>query len=373
MRGLYIHVPLCVSRCRYCDFYKVTPKQWPGGERYLVALEQELALLPEGFVPQTIFIGGGTPSALAPEELRQLMQLLQSSVDVSQVMEWSVEVNPNSLEREKLLALLEGGVNRLSMGVQTFQAEALALLGRAHTTEVAVAAYHLAREVGFEKINIDMIQSVPGLTAAQRAADVEQLLSLAPEHISYYNLIYEPGTPLTRDRDAGKLDLLSDDEEATIYEDIAHRLGSAGYEQYEISNFAKPGEQCLHNLIYWKGGEYIGCGPSAPSHWQGERFSNRADLESYCSRLAAGESIVEMRERLAPAAKAREILVMWLRLGCGVDRQEFRQVTGVELAALYNEEWESLIEEKLLEWDGTVLRIPAEKRFVSNAVCSVLV
>ncbi|OUX36726.1 MAG: hypothetical protein CBE26_04890 [Kiritimatiellaceae bacterium TMED266] len=373
MRGLYIHIPLCVSRCRYCDFYKVTPKKWLGGARFLDALAVELSNLPQGFSPQTIFIGGGTPSALACDELDRLLQLVRLHVDVSQVLEWSVEVNPNSLDRDKLSVLRAGGANRLSMGIQTFQAEALTLLGRAHTADIAIEAYQLGREMGFEKINIDMIQSVPGLTPLQRSADVDQLLSLAPEHVSYYNLIYEPGTPLTRDRDAGKLELLNDDEEATIYEDIALRLEQAGYAQYEISNFAKVGEECLHNLIYWKGGEYIGCGPSAHSHWQGERYSNRADLESYCSNLTAGESVVEMRERLTPEAKAREILVMWLRLADGVKREEFMEVTGVDLQSLYNEEWVPLIEEKLLEWDGVKLRIPADKRFVSNAVCSVLV
>ncbi len=373
MKGLYIHVPLCISRCRYCDFYKVTPKQWIGANRFLAALDRELASIPDSFTPDTLFIGGGTPSALSTSELEQLLNLLNERVSLDQVIESTIEVNPNSIDREKLSVLKQSGIHRISIGVQTFQSKALRLLGRAHNKEQSIQAFELARAAGFEQINIDLIQAVPGLSNTQRMDDLDQIVNLQPDHISYYNLIYEPGTPLTRDKEEGTLCLLSDDEEAALYDKISTRLQGAGYEHYEISNFSKKNQVCLHNINYWKGGEYIGCGPSAHSHWRGDRYSNIADLHAYCDRLEAEQNIVEMREHLEPEAKARETLVMWLRLSEGVPRDAFAAIAGLTIDELYTDEIEELIGHGLLEWHQEVLRIPVDKRFISNAVCSALV
>ena len=256
MKGLYIHIPLCISRCRYCDFYKVTPNQWSGADRFLAALDRELASLPDTFQPDTLFIGGGTPSALSTNELEHLLTLINERVSLDQVIESTIEANPNSLDMEKLSVFKQGGIRRVSIGVQTFQSTALKLLGRAHNRNQSIQAFERARAAGFDQINIDLIQAVPGLSDVQRMDDVDQILKLQPDHISYYNLIYEPGTPLTRDRDQGKLCLLSDDEEAALYEKIATRLQDAGYEHYEISNFSKENQACLHNINYWKGGRH---------------------------------------------------------------------------------------------------------------------
>lgn len=373
MKGLYIHIPLCISRCRYCDFYKVTPKQWGGADRFLAALDRELASLPDAFQPDTLFIGGGTPSALAPSELEHLLTLINERVSLDQVIESTIEVNPNSLDKEKLSIFKQGGIHRISIGVQTFQSTALTLLGRAHNRSQSIQAFEWARAAGFDQINVDLIQAVPGLSDAERMDDVDQILKLQPEHISYYNLIYEPGTPLTRDMEQGKLSLLSDDEEAAVYEKIAARLQNAGYNHYEISNFCKENQACLHNINYWRGGEYIGCGPSAHSHWVGDRYSNIADLKAYCERLEGGQTIVEMREHLDPLAKARETLVMWLRLSEGVPRHSFASTSGISIDELYTHEIDVLIGHGLLEWHQNILRIPKEKRFISNAVYSALV
>jgi oxygen-independent coproporphyrinogen-3 oxidase len=292
---------------------------------------------------------------------------------LDQVIESTIEVNPNSLDKEKLSIFKQGGIHRISIGVQTFQSTALTLLGRAHNRSQSIQAFEWARAAGFDQINVDLIQAVPGLSDAERMDDVDQILKLQPEHISYYNLIYEPGTPLTRDMEQGKLSLLSDDEEAAVYEKIAARLQNAGYNHYEISNFCKENQACLHNINYWRGGEYIGCGPSAHSHWVGDRYSNIADLKAYCERLEGGQTIVEMREHLDPLAKARETLVMWLRLSEGVPRHSFASTSGISIDELYTHEIDELIGHGLLEWHQNILRIPKEKRFISNAVYSALV
>ncbi|MFL2860025.1 MAG: radical SAM family heme chaperone HemW [Pontiellaceae bacterium] len=373
MKGLYIHIPLCISRCRYCDFYKVTPKQWNGADRFLAALDRELKSLPDSFTPDTLFIGGGTPSALSTSELEQLLSMLNERISLCQVIESTIEVNPNSIDKEKLSIFKQGGIHRVSIGVQTFQSQALRLLGRAHNRSQSIKAFELARAAGFDQINIDLIQAVPGLSDTQRMDDIDQIVKLQPDHISYYNLIYEPGTPLTRDKEEGKLCLLSDDEESVLYDEIAARLFAVGYEHYEISNFSKQNQACLHNINYWKGGEYIGCGPSAHSHWRGDRYSNIADLNAYCERLEEKQNIVDMREHLDPLPKARETLVMWLRLSEGVPRGAFASTSGITIDELYTDEIDELIGHGLLEWQQDVLRIPIKKRFISNAVYSALV
>ena len=373
MTGLYIHIPLCRSRCRYCDFYKVTPNQWDGADRFINAIDLELSLLPDSFKPDTLFIGGGTPSAFSAIELDQFFTVLRKRISLNSLKESTVEVNPNSIDQEKLLILKQAEINRISIGVQTFQPNALKLLGRAHNREQSIEAFNLARENGFDRINIDLIQAVPGLSELQRIDDVNQILRLQPDHISYYNLIYEPGTPLTRDKEEGKLSLLSDDDEASLYDKISSRLQSAGYVHYETSNFSKKKQECIHNINYWKGGEYFGCGPSAHSHWKGTRYSNIADLKVYCEKLEQGLSIVDMEECLDQISKARETLIMWLRLSEGVAKNEFKEIAGISIDELYDNEITDLLGEGLLEWHKDFLRIPRKNRFISNTIYTALV
>ena len=371
--GLYIHVPLCISKCTYCDFYKVTQKQWVGDDAFLEALELELIGLPHAFKPKTIFIGGGTPTALSSMSMKKLLHSIAEHVDLSAVSEFTSEANPRSLTDEMCEVLRVGGVNRLSLGVQSFQSAALHLLGRNHTAQVAEEAYYRAREAGFSSVNIDLIQSIPGLTPQHRKREIDHLLELMPDHVSIYNLIYEKGTPLYKKKLEGQLQDLTDDDEADTFEFIKASMVKAGYEHYEISNFTKPGHACAHNINYWKGGDYLGCGPSAHSHWQGERYANVHDLEHYCTRLKEGVAIKSFSERLADKAKARETFVMWLRLTEGVHVEEFEEWTGYNVCKLYGHELDNLIQQGLLEWVGTQLRIPIEHQFISDAIFSELV
>jgi oxygen-independent coproporphyrinogen-3 oxidase len=373
MTGLYIHVPLCLARCRYCDFYKLTPAEWDGIDGYIRCLEMEMMRLPAGLAPDTVFIGGGTPTALAPDQLEALLEALARQIDLSGAGEFSCEANPGTLTPEKLRILRDGGVNRMSIGIQTFDNRALRLLGRIHDARQGHEAFRLLREAGFENINIDLIQSIPGMTREAVLEDARQAVALQPEHLSYYNLIYEPNTPLTHDRDAGLVIPPGDEQEADTYYAVKALLESAGYPQYEISNFCRPGMECRHNLIYWRGGDYFGCGPSAHSHWKGARFGNVPDVQDYCRRLQAGRRPFDEMERLDPDAKAREILVMWLRLTDGVDLCAFERLTGRSVDALCGTEVARLVEEGLLLRTGSRLALTEQALFVCNAVMSELV
>jgi len=373
MTGLYIHVPICIARCRYCDFYKLTPDEWEDVGLYIRCLELELQRLPKGFAPETVFIGGGTPTALEPENLSALFAAINRSVNLSNVVEFSSEANPGTLTPKKLAIMREGGVNRVSIGVQSFNDKALRLLGRIHKADQAIESFRMLRDAGFDNVNIDLIQSIPGMKPEDILDDARTAVGLDPEHISYYNLIYEPGTPITRDRDAGRIVQVGDDEEADNYFAVKTLLEGAGYGHYEISNFCRPGRECRHNMACWHGGEYFGCGPSAHSHWNGARFGNVRDLACYCDRLMENERPFDEFERLAAEDKARETLVMWLRLTEGVDLSAFERLAGMSVDELCGPAIESLIEECLLQRAGNRLALAGEALFVSNSIFSELV
>jgi len=373
MTGLYIHVPICIARCRYCDFYKLTPDEWEDIGLYIRCLELELQRLPKGFAPETVFVGGGTPTALGPEDLTALFEAIKRTINLSSVVEFSSEANPGTLTPEKLSIMKEGGVNRVSIGVQSFNDKALRLLGRIHNADQAIDGFQMLRDAGFGNVNIDLIQSIPGMAQGDILADARIVAGLEPEHISCYNLIYEPGTPLTQDRDAGRIVPPGDDEEADSYYAVKALFEESGYGHYEISNFCRSGRECLHNLLYWQGGEYFGCGPSAHSHWNGARFGNVCDLQGYCDRLLKNENPFGELERLAGEDKAREILVMWLRLIEGIDLVQFKGLTGFGVDELCGPAIESLIEARLLQRLENRLALAEDALFISNSIFSELV
>lgn len=373
MTGLYIHIPFCVSRCRYCDFYKETTFEREQVQRFLASLENELRRLPKSFAPDTVFIGGGTPTVLDSGDYMRMLEGIHRQINLSNVIEFSSEANPGTLTKEKLMAMRQGGINRVSIGVQSFNDKALRLLGRIHNAQTAIDGYHMLRDAGFDNVNIDLIQSIPGMKPIDVLMDAQQLVDLSPEHISYYNLIYEPGTPITADRDAGRLAEPDEDEEADNYFAVKDLLENAGYTHYEISNFSKPGKPCNHNVLYWQGGEYFGCGPAAYSHWDGIRFGNVSDLTGYCDRISAGEKPFDEVEKLTSEDKARETLVMWLRLLKGVDFNEFKDVSGFSVEELCGDSLTSMIEEGLIKRAGNRIALSRDALFVSNGVFSELV
>lgn len=371
--GLYIHIPLCESKCRYCDFYKVTPKKWIGSDLFLKALEIEFKNLPENFTPLTIFIGGGTPSALNIDELFNLFNLITKYINLKNLKECTIESNPASLNTDKMKIMHEFGIDRLSIGIQSFNDKALKLLGRNHNSKLAIQKINESRNIGFKAINLDMIQAIPGMNEEEVLDELKQIKKIIPDHISYYNLIYEPGTPLTNDRDQGKLNTISEDQEADIYYLIKDYLKKIGYNQYEISNFSLNNQCSLHNMLYWKGGDYIGCGPSAHSHWNGIRYNNINNLDLYCKNLLNGKAIVQTKEKLSSVNKAKEIFIMWLRLNNGVNIVEYEEKTKISLKKIYENEINDLIEKKLLINDSGHIKIPEEKKFLSDYVFSELI
>jgi oxygen-independent coproporphyrinogen-3 oxidase len=271
--------------------------------------------------------------------------------------EFSCEANPGTVDQHKLDLLKRNGVNRLSIGVQSFDFQCLETLGRIHSAEQAEEAFRLARAAGFENISVDLMFGIPGQTMEMLDSDLERALALNPEHIAIYNLMYEEGTPME-----ARLDRLDEELEREMYDRIRARLKVAGFVHYEISNFAKPGFECRHNLLYWSGGEYIGCGPAAHSHWQGVRWANVSDLDDYCVNGPRRE----FEETLDPEAKERETLVMGLRL-----------VEGIELCSNAWKKQQAAMQwlekEGLLVIDGRHVRLSEEALFVSDAVFAELV
>jgi oxygen-independent coproporphyrinogen-3 oxidase len=354
MSGLYIHIPFCVRKCSYCAFYSVVSEDRKKPEQFFRALGKEIKNLPDDFSPETIFIGGGTPTAPDIQMLESFFPVLERF----RPAEFSVEANPGTVDRHKLDLLKKSGVNRLSIGVQSFDSQCLKMLGRIHSAEQAEEVFRLARSAGFENISIDLMFGIPGQTMKMLEADLDRALALNPEHIAIYNLMYEEGTPLTT-RNPPKLD---EELERDMYDRIRARLKTTGFVHYEISNFAKPGFECRHNLLYWSGGEYLGCGPAAHSHWKGMRWANVSDLNDYC----ANGPRREFEETLNPEAKERETLVMGLRQIAGVE-VSYSQWNGMQGS------FQALEKQGLLVVDGRRIRLAEEALFVSDAVFAELV
>jgi oxygen-independent coproporphyrinogen-3 oxidase len=321
---LYVHIPFCPKICPYCSFYKEASdrnKTQPFLDALLAELDRQQARLARagrGLRPHTIFFGGGTPSALSTPQLEYLLGGLRARLDLGALTEWTLEMNPATVSLEKARALRALGVNRVSMGVQSWEPQLLAVLGRVHTAEQARRSYEILREAGFANLNLDLIFGVPTQTRAQWASSLAATIALAPEHISAYNLTYEEDTEYFRRFSLGELTQDSD-ADAALFELTAETLAGAGYEPYEISNFARPGRECAHNLAYWSGADYLGLGPSAFSTVGERRWANVRDTAAYIARLALPEGdAADFQEDVPPAMRRAERIAFGLRTNRGV-------------------------------------------------------
>lgn len=384
MPGLYIHIPFCVRKCLYCDFYSLPTGRGPVARRlvelehesqpdFLDALAVELGRLPAEFKPQTVFIGGGTPTELSDEDFERLFRLVRASSDLSDVSEFTCESNPGTLTPAKVDIMIAGGVNRVSLGVQSLTPSVLEFIGRIHSPEEAIEGYELLRRKGVKNINLDFMYGIPGQSIDMLRADLSRAIESGPEHLACYCLIFEDGTPLTELRNKGYLKEVDDDTELEQYQLVREMLTGAGYRHYEISNYAKPGFESEHNKLYWSAGEYIGCGPSAHSHWRGRRYGNIRNLEEYNRRLLAGESVLQFEESLTPGARAREALVMYLRRIDGVGREEFLRATGFDYEQLCGAQIEWLASIGMLDRTDDRLRLTPQGVFVSDSVFAELI
>jgi oxygen-independent coproporphyrinogen III oxidase len=318
IRHLYVHIPFCPKVCPYCSFYKEASDR-NKTQRFLDAVlaELEMRLREQPVQPETIFFGGGTPSALSTPQLNYLLGGLRERLDLSALQEWTLEMNPATVSLEKARALRELGVNRISMGVQSWDEDLLKVLGRVHSGAQAERSYQILREAGFENVNLDLIFAVPTQTREQWRATLEKTIALQPEHISAYCLTYEEDTAFFERFQKGEY---RQDEawDADLFEATMDRLEGAGYEQYEISNYAQKDRECRHNLAYWLGADYLGLGPSAFSTIGPRRWQNIAETAAYCDRILAGEPAESFSEALSEELRTSERIAFSLRTNRGV-------------------------------------------------------
>jgi oxygen-independent coproporphyrinogen-3 oxidase len=370
--GLYLHLPFCLRKCPYCDFSSV-PLEGAQLAPYLAALRGELALRRDECPPLgSVYLGGGTPTALPPSALAALLAEVRRELAVREDAEVTVEANPGTVDEGGLAALRAAGANRLSLGVQSFDDRALAALGRIHDAAQAHQAVQAARRADFDNLNLDLIFAVPGQTEAEWEATLQAALEHAPEHLSVYGLTFEPGTPFHAALCRGELQPAAEETQARMFERARARLLAAGYRHYEISNYALPGRECRHNLNYWRGGEYLGLGASAHSFLGGVRWSNVRPPGEYVARLQAGAPPLAGAERLSRERRGEESLMVGLRLAEGVSLAGLEPGLGQDLAAVYGRRIRALAAQGLLEAEGGRIRLGERGWLLASYVTQAL-
>jgi oxygen-independent coproporphyrinogen-3 oxidase len=378
--SLYVHVPFCARKCGYCAFDSAVESP-ELVNRCVGALARELELVSSDLGPRTIFFGGGTPSLL---NLRQWERLLNAmdALGLLGAAEWTVECNPATVSLEKARLLRSAGVNRLSMGVQSFNAALLDRLGRVHTRAMAFKSFDLLRQAGFDNLNLDLMFAIPGQTLAVWRQTLHEATALGSEHLSCYEVIYEEDTPLYAQLHAGRF-ALDEDLACAMYEELVEHAARAGLEQYEVANFARPGPRpelapgrkvldgaapvalsppgaqaprnapepglpffcCRHNVNYWRGGSFYGVGPSATGYVRGARTKNWSNVRRYCELLERDERAIESREELSPLARAGETAAFGLRMLAGWPFTEFQRATGYDLRREWAGDMAQLVEQ----------------------------
>lgn len=365
-RAAYLHVPFCAHRCGYCDFTLLAGRDDLAGD-YLRALEIELRQLERSREVDTLFFGGGTPTHLAEDKLAQLLKLVREWFQLAPGGEFSVEANPAGLTDEKLRLMAEAGVNRVSLGVQSFDEGLLKLLERDHReAEILDAVSRLQQR--FENVSLDLIFALPGQTLAHWRETLRRAIELRPTHLSTYGLTFEKGTAFWSRREKGAIQQLPNELERDMYAAAMDDLTAAGYEQYEISNFARPGLRCRHNQTYWRALPYFGFGPGAARYINGRRESNHRSTTTWIKRVLSGQSSIAMSEELTPEHRAREAIVLGLRQLDGIRRDEFRALTGFDLDALASETIVREVATGRIEDFGEGIRITREGRFFADPV-----
>ena len=346
--SLYIHIPFCVRKCGYCDFLSA-PADEKARDRYVQALLMEIERYQGTETAdrkiKTLYIGGGTPSILSVDQLDCIMQKIKYTFNFCDDIEASMEMNPGTASKEKCRALYQMGINRLSIGLQSTNDMELKTLGRIHSYEDFINTYTWCREAGFQNINVDLMAALPYQIVESYTTGLRKIIRLAPEHISAYSLILEEGTPFYQKYNSGCYPLPDEEQERLMYRETEQILAQAGYERYEISNYAKKGYACRHNLVYWQGGDYLGLGLGSSSYMDGVRFHNTTDLNTYVNQGA----YVEDREGLSVQAKMEEFMFLGLRVMAGVSGTEFEKRFGKTMEDVYGDVLRKHEEEGLLQ------------------------
>ncbi len=317
-KGMYIHIPFCKSKCKYCDFTSFISK-FDERKKYIEALEKEMdSYNISGDEIETIFIGGGTPSVLEYELLESIFKHIKEKINLDSISEYTVECNPGTLSYEKLKLMKENGVNRLSIGLQAIQETHLEFMGRTHTLDEFIESFNLARRVGFKNINIDLIFAFYGQTLTDWEKTLDYIINLEPEHISAYSLIIEEGTVFWEKFINEEIKEIDEDKYIEMYRTTVSKLKDSGYSQYEISNYSKKGKQCLHNLCYWDGREYYGFGLGASGYISNIRYTNTTSMAEYIKKIDGGKKPVEFYERLKFLDVYNEKIMLGLRKNSGI-------------------------------------------------------
>ena len=371
VKGLYIHIPFCHQICNYCDFNKVFFKDQPV-DAYIDSLGQELALWKQqGALDtplETIFLGGGTPTSLSPLQLEKLLGYIHQYVPMADNLEWTSEANPDELTEEKMQVLFDGGVNRLSMGVQSFDEDLLKRLGRTHSNGDVRKAVEAARRVGFTNISFDLMYGLPGQTMEQWEDTMKQAFEFDLPHFSAYSLIIEPKTVFYNLMTKGKLNTVTEDLEADMYDRLMDEMEARGLPQYEISNFGRPGFQSRHNLLYWNNEEYIGAGAGAHGYVQGLRYSNAGPLKKYMEPLARGERPLLSTHEVPLHEKMEEEMFLGLRKTEGVSIPHFYEKFGRAMEEVYGAILEKELTTGNLAKEYDRIKLTRKGRFVGNEV-----
>jgi oxygen-independent coproporphyrinogen-3 oxidase len=358
-RALYVHVPFCARVCPYCSFNVTSRFDAGSTDRFLDAVERELAGLgPPGPIPlQTLYLGGGTPTVLDPTRLERLLAILGRRADPETLIEWTVETNPDSMTAEKASALEEAGVTRVSIGAQSLQPRFLAKLGRTHAPDDVRRCLDLLRKAGIGQINVDLMYGLPGQSLEDWMRDVESALDLDPDHLSLYELTFDAGTPFTKQKVRGRIVQAEDSLAVGMFHAARERLSRSGIEWYEISNFAKPGCESEHNRTYWRNDPYFGVGPGAFGCVDGERTTNANDVSEWCRMVETTGAGVAVREPLSARDTFVETLAAGLRTREGVDLRALRERTGIDVLESHRSVLEGLGKRGLAEWTAERLRL----------------
>jgi oxygen-independent coproporphyrinogen-3 oxidase len=365
-RAAYIHVPFCAHRCGYCNFTLIANRP-DLVERYLLALERELSWLGRPRDVETLFVGGGTPTYLSPKDLERLLHIVLSTFRPVAGYEFTVEANPSGLDADRVAALAEHGVTRLSLGAQSFNEAKLRVLERDHSPADIKASVELAR-TRLESVSLDLIFAAPGERSVEWEHDLDTALRLKPDHLSTYGLTFERGTAFWGRRLRGDLSQLDEELERSMYATAIDRLAAAGFEHYEVSNFARAGHRCRHNEIYWAGLPYYAAGPGAARYVCGRREVNHRSTTTWMDRVLSGASPVAESEELAAEDRAREMLVLGLRRLEGVSREAFLRSTGYEIEQLVGDALARHVGLGLLDDCHGRVRLTREGLFVSDAI-----
>ncbi|HEX3000330.1 MAG TPA: radical SAM family heme chaperone HemW, partial [Armatimonadota bacterium] len=373
--GIYIHVPFCLGKCRYCDFYSLPLAQVKSQmDAYVSAVSREMAQAaaahPELAAQEiaTLYLGGGTPSLLSAAQLDHLLEAVHTHFRLASDAEITLEGNPGALDGEKATAFRALGVNRVSLGAQSFDDGLLQTLGRRHNAAQILEAVELLRAAGFDNLSLDLMFALPGQTLAAWEETLRQAIAAHPEHLSAYNLTIEAGTVFGEWQRQGKLPPADEDLEAEMFERGISILAAAGYEHYEISNFALPGRRSGHNQIYWHNEPYFGFGPAAASYLDGVRSVNTHSLSRYLTAIEQGESAAEFTEQLTGAAAMGETMMLGLRLRDGVKQERFAARFGITPAAAYPEQVRRLAASGLLQVDECRLALTHRGMLLANDV-----